>query len=178
LEIRYTITIDDFHAFNEYVLFTQWKVKAVMRAVLGSMFAGTCLALTIYFSIRHIFASLITSGIVAVVVGLLWIPVERDRLRKATQKLYAKRTDTALGQQLLAINGNVVNVSSASISSVIEPSAIQTIVFTLNHCFLFLGPIKAIIIPRRELADPVGFTTALNSLVPLPEVKGKWSFGD
>ena len=174
MEFRYTVTIDDLVAFNEHCVFSEHRRVVIIQALNVSAGSFVVMVPLVYFTSHQIVATVIMGIVVPIAFGLLWVPFHREQLRKSVKRLYEKNSDSAIGPAVMEVADTRLHVSNATGSSSIEPQAIQKIVFTPNHCFIFLGPIKAITVPRRDLFEPALLVGALTELVSPQKILGQW----
>ena len=175
MEFRYTVTIDDLVASNEHCVFSKRRRPVIIQALSGSACSFVIMVSLVYFTSQQIVATVSMGTAVAIAFGLLWVPFQRTQLRKSVKRVYAKNSDSAIGAVVMQVTDAHMHVSNATTSSSIEPQAIQKIVFTPNHCFIFLGPLKAITVPRRDLCEPALFVGVLTELVSPEKILGQWN---
>lgn len=161
MEVEYNLAEDDMVAFNEYHLRTspatrRWRsVKAFFVLVLF------VLGIVIFTSARAAFArgedlpSYLVLLFLAFVI-LLFLVVQRPHrgIRKAVRKMLKQGRDRDSSSRLrVALDKLAIRVVGELTETTTKWPAVEKVVSTQDHLFIYTGSAAALIIPRRAFSE-------------------------
>jgi YcxB-like protein len=179
MKLEFETTIEDLVDFNEYFAFVVMKRASQKRAFVTGIFVSIVGSFFVYQETKHLVSSLVVGLILLMMLTLLLPAVERDRVRKTVRKIYSDPSakDDAIGHQILNLTDTGIHSISSGSESSTQSGAVNNVVFTPKHCFLFIGPAKAHIVPKRAFLEPGAIESHIRNFVPQDKVEGTWLSG-
>jgi hypothetical protein len=153
--ISYSVGVEDIEAFVEHELRTTYRRRIFLQGAFTALVVATLSYFFLYAQLHHVVASLSVAGLFGLLLLCALPGVTRDQQRRGIRKLFRNAQDTALGPHSLTIKPEGLASESASGSGLVLWPAFQRLSHTRDHVFLLLGPATAIIIPLRDLQEPV-----------------------
>ena len=154
MHVEYEVTMDDYVAFNKYVVETSPTIKRARRLTYLAALAGALWALYL------IGASRLWVSIVAVVGALAgfaaWNRFRNPRrIDRLTRRLMAEgRNQLVLTKHHLQVDPDGLTDATAAGEARARWMAVERVVETASHIYLFVGALLAHIIPKRAFAGP------------------------
>jgi len=172
MNLEYEVTIDDLVAYQEHVAFSRYRRHARLRAFFRGVFGFAGSSLLFYTQVKSVAASAVVGVTVGLVFGLAWTSVERDQLRKAIRRMYRDASDPAMGRQRLVLEPGGIKTSSSAGSSELTWQAVSRVDMNDSHCFIHLGPAKAIVVPLSFVDSRDELKSVLKSCVHADRLQG------
>ena len=173
MTIAFRLAAEDLVAFSEHVAFAREGNRLRARAVWSGVTVAILTSIFLYSELHEPISSVIVGMIIGTVTALSLPSVWKDSFRKRALKLYTSNRDSSIGDHNVAFDETGLHHSCCSGSGTIAWSAVNSVEFTARYLFLFLGPAKAVIIPRAAIADPAAIESELRDLANGPFV-GTW----
>lgn len=171
MKLVYDITIEDLVVFNIYCYehsTVRRRRLRVYRLITPILFLTLVLYLSFHVKDPAVF--IVIELAVGIPAYLLWIyrypKLVRKRIRNYIQNTYKKEKDTlALGKQELLVTSEGITETSTNGETKTRWAGIQNIAQTDLYIFIFTGPSRGYIIPKRTFTDvqnELEFVNALN----------------
>lgn len=154
LIIKYNVSEQDYINFNIDHFYNSEKMKSI-RVLLKFM---PIVSVFIILYIIEGFAFLIPNIVVTVIFAFLWIvlypKVMTNSLSKTTLKFIKEgKANDFIGQQSIELTEDYIEDSNSSIVSKIKYSTVERISFGHDLFYIYIGAIKAIVIPVSAFKD-------------------------
>lgn len=173
MTVSFNITAEDLAAFSEHVVFGRHGGVIRARSFWTGVVVAVLVSAFLYTQVHEPVSSIVIGVVIGVVTALLLPKIEKDSLRKRTLRVYASTRDSSIGSHNLSVDGAGLHCSCPSGNSTTVWTAVNSIEFTPAYVFIFLGPAKAIVIPRSFVDDPAALETTLREFAQVP-VTGSW----
>jgi hypothetical protein len=154
MKLRYTVSMEDVLAFNQYF----YRHSSTVRRSKLMILIGVpiiLMALATYHGIRdHSWGPPITMLILCpILVGFLRWSFERN-IKKTTLRIYRERpTKGLIGEHVLGIDDTGVTESTVFGEQLTRWEGVERIVTTDDHAFIFVGAIMAHVVPRATVTE-------------------------
>jgi hypothetical protein len=162
MQLQYAVDVDDLIQFNIY---HSDHSPAVTRLLWRSAILGTILGIVLLLALGYSASTLVAASsrhvvwaitvLAAVFFPILYLPKVRPnyrkRLRHTLKKLYSEEGNSDLGPRVLDVQDTGVLVISPQGESRTSWQSITKLSETPEYAFVYLGPAKAHIIPKRSI---------------------------
>ncbi|HEY6139011.1 MAG TPA: YcxB family protein [Thermoanaerobaculia bacterium] len=171
--ISFRITAEDLAALSEHVAFARYGNLVRARAFWAGVVVAVLVSILLHSQVHEPISSIIVGVVIGGVTALSLPKIQKDRLKKRALKLYRSGRDSSIGDHNVTLDDAGIHSSCSLSSGTVAWAAVNSIEFTQNYLFVFLGPAKAIVIPRAFIADPAIVETTLRDLTDVP-FSGTW----
>ena len=149
--LSYTVGVADIEQLVDHELRTTFRGRVLTQSALSAAIGGALIYALIYMHTQQNVAAISVAVLIGLVSFFALPSVTRDQRRKAIRKLYSQTPDTALGPQTMSLGPEGLDIASPNGDSHLRWSAVQRVALTHDHVFIFLGPLKAVILPLHQL---------------------------
>lgn len=149
--LEYSLTNDDYLAFNRYAATHHTTIGAYARRVRvnGTVAAGLLALIVFWLVSQDPFLTAITTILAAGVMWMLWPWAQRRAIDSQLNKL-AKTGDLGrLGDTVLTWDDSGLTESAAASQAIVGWERVRRVEETASHVFIFLGELEALIVPKR-----------------------------
>ncbi len=160
MDINYDVTVDDMVKFNAHHLRSSGASRSSLartQAGIAAIYAMLTTMIVLTGDIPLYLAAVPMALLTAVVVGRLPGRVEQ-RVRRLVQASYAEgRNLGTLGPHRLTLTGDGFIDASPYVESRVRWEAVERVEITDEHAFVYIGSLRACVIPRRAFPDEATF---------------------
>jgi hypothetical protein len=164
MDVAYDLTTDDFVAFNVHHQRRSPLVRTITTSAVMVVWLVVAVAVALYalFAVRDrttlIVCLLLWGAVVSVFGFLLWRMARRAPSNRPSAGLVAERdTSSMVGPYKLNVTRTEITESSPQGEATCAMSAVEKIVVTGDHAFIYSSPVQAFVVPRRAFATSVDF---------------------
>ncbi|MGC4154171.1 MAG: YcxB family protein [Propionicimonas sp.] len=149
--LEYTLTNDDYIAFNQYAARHTPAIVAQSRRIrtTGTLAAGVMAAVVFWLVSKEL---LTTVAMTAAAAGMMWFiwPSTQRRAVNAQLNRLAKDGDLGrLGETVLTWDDHALTEAATASQAVVGWERVRRIEETAQHLFIFTGDLEALIVPKR-----------------------------
>ena len=151
-QVEYVVTGEDFAAFNVHVLRTDPEQRRqVARHRVGGMVAAGVLALVLGWALLgDAVVAVVAAGVAAVGWWVTWPKAVARSVRKTALRLGRPLISPAPARTRLWLDDEGLHEECNGVVTNAEWSGVQRVDETDDHGFVFVSPMSAVIVPKRE----------------------------
>ena len=155
--LRYSLTSDDYLAFNEYVATSlpPYADQARQVRVAGAIAVPLAVGITLWAVERNLVASVLAAAVAAAILWFTWPGFHRWSVISRLKRLAAASDLGRTGATTLSWDEDRVTEAAKASRAEVGWERLERVAETPRHLFLFVGPQEALIVPKRA-GDDVG----------------------
>jgi hypothetical protein len=149
--LEYTLTNDDYVAFNQYAAKHTPAIVAQARRIrtTGTLAAGVMAAVVFWLVSRELLTTVLMTAAAAGMMWFIWPGAQRRAVNTQLNKL-AKAGDLGrLGETVLTWDESGLVESAVASQAIVGWERVRRVAETAEHLFVFIGDLDALIVPKR-----------------------------
>ena len=163
--LKYSLTSDDYVAFNEYVATSMppYADQARRARVVGATMVPLVVGIALWVLERNLLASVIGAAVASVILWFTWPGFHRWSVASRLKRLASSGELGRTGATTLAWDEERVTEAARASRAEIGWERLERVAETPKHLFLFVGAQEALIVPKRageDTAELAGYARA------------------
>lgn len=149
--LEYSLTNDDYVAFNQYAAKHTPAIVAQSRRIraTGTLAAAVMAAVVFWLVSGELFTAALMTGAAAGVMWFIWPSTQRRAVNAQLNRL-AKAGDLGrLGATVLTWDDDGLTETATASRAIVGWDHVRRVEETAQHLFVFTGDLEALIVPKR-----------------------------
>lgn len=155
MDLQYTITPDDYVAFNQYFVLhnKQTRRNLMIGRIQGALIIFAAGMLVAYLRKAETLPTVLVFGACALLYFLLIPRYYIRNMGKRVKKMLETASKTACGEKTLTLEAEQLVLSGEGENSAYAYTVIEQIAQDTAHYYLYVGPMEALLVPFSAFAD-------------------------
>ena len=149
--LAYSLTSDDYLAFNQFVAtaLPPYADQARRMRLIGATVVPLAVGITLWVMERNLVASLLAAAVGAAVLWFTWPGFHRWSVTSRLKRLARTSGLGRTGATTLSWDEQQVTEAARASRAEVGWERLERVAETPGHVFLFVGPQEALIVPKR-----------------------------
>ena len=149
--LEYTLTNDDYVAFNRYAASHSPVIVAQARRIrtTGTLAAGVVGAVVFWLVSRELLTTVLMTAVAAGMMWFIWPATQRRAVNTQLNKLAKAGELGRLGETGLSWDDSGLVESAAASQAIVGWERVRRVAENAGHLFIFVGDLDALVVPKR-----------------------------
>ncbi len=149
--LEYTLTNDDYIAFNQYAAKHTPAIVAQARRIrtTGTLAAAVMAAVVFWLVSGELFTTVLMTSAAGAVMWFIWPSTQRRSVNAQLNRLAKAGELGRLGATVLTWDADGLTEAATSSRALVGWDRVRRIEATAQHVFVFTGDLEALIVPKR-----------------------------
>ncbi|MCA0253666.1 MAG: YcxB family protein [Actinobacteria bacterium] len=149
--LEYTLTNDDYVAFNRYAAKSSPMILAQSHRIrtTGTLAAAVMAAVVFWFLSREPFTALLMTAAAAGVMWFIWPAIQRRAVNVQLNQLARAGDLGRLGETVLTWDERGITEAATASQAVVGWERVRRVEESGQHLYVFTGDLEALIVPKR-----------------------------